>query len=379
MTDFRLKLQPAAPLRLTVLSSTPALKCRVMPGIQGPQGLQGVQGIQGIQGLQGIQGIQGNTGATGPSAALEWLFDTATADADPGSGNLRFNNATFGSITQLFFDDNERNGTNVSTWLDAFDDSTTSALRGFLVIVKVLDPTKFAIFSVTGAVVNGTGYRKVPVSPLVQSAAFSASDRVSVLFTRTGDKGIDGAGNVTAAVGFGNDNRLIRSDGTGTGVQASGVTLDDSNNMSGVNSLTVPEIAAPATPAANTVVLYAKADGFFYKKDDTGTETQVSGAGFQTLTDGVTISWDTALGKSAKVTLAGNRTVAAPTNLVNGEAYTLSVIQDATGSRTLTWNAVFKFPGGVAPVLSTVAAARDVFTFTADGGNLYGTWMNDVK
>jgi hypothetical protein len=213
----------------------------------------------------------------------------------------------------------------------------------------------------------------------VQSSAFSASDRVSVLFSRTGDKGADGTGNVNASASFGTDNRVIRSDGTGTNLQASGVTLDDSNNVSGVNTLTVPEIAAPATPSANTVVLYAKADGFFYKKDDTGTETQVSGAGFQTLTDGATINWDTALGKSAKVTLGGNRTVAAPTNLVSGESYTLSVIQDGTGSRTLTWNAVFKWPGGVAPVLTTTAAARDVFSFTADGSNLYGTYMNDVK
>lgn len=40
-----------------------------------------------------------------------------------------------------------------------------------------------------------------------------------------------GAGDVTAAANFGTDNRLIRSDGTGKGVQVSLVTVDDGGNM----------------------------------------------------------------------------------------------------------------------------------------------------
>lgn len=37
------------------------------------------------------------------------------------------------------------------------------------------------------------------------------------------------------------------------------------------------EVAAPATPAANKVIIYAKADGKIYKKDDTGAEKSVGG------------------------------------------------------------------------------------------------------
>jgi hypothetical protein len=92
----------------------------------------------------------------------------------------------------------------------------------------------------------------------------------------------------------------------------------------------------------------------------------------QTLTDGATVSWNARLG-NAQVTLAGNRTLAAPTNLVAGMTYTLIVIQDGTGSRTLTWNSVFKWAGGTAPTLSTVAARKDVFVFYTDGTNLYCT------
>jgi hypothetical protein len=61
---------------------------------------------------------------------------------------------------------------------------------------------------------------------------------------------IDGA--VVAASNFGTDNRLLRSDGTGRGVQASGITVDDSNNMSGVLSATLGGSSAQF-PTAITV------------------------------------------------------------------------------------------------------------------------------
>lgn len=58
----------------------------------------------------------------------------------------------------------------------------------------------------------------------------------------TGTKGFfdlgAGSGDVTASAAFATDNRLIRSDGTGKGVQASGITIDDSDNVTGVNGIT---------------------------------------------------------------------------------------------------------------------------------------------
>lgn len=98
----------------------------------------------------------------------------------------------------------------------------------------------------------------------------------------------------------------------------------------------------------------------------------------QTLTDAATIAWDTASGRVGTVTLGANRTFGAPTNLKVG-SYILNVIQDGTGSRTITWNSVFKWPGGIAPVLTTTAAARDLFSFYSDGTNLYGSYIPDVK
>jgi len=93
--------------------------------------------------------------------------------------------------------------------------------------------------------------------------------------------------------------------------------------------------------------------------------------GTSTLTDGATISWAANTQQVATVTLGGNRTMAAPTGLVSGAFYALNVIQDATGSRTLTWNSVFKWTGGTAPTLSTAANAKDFFVWRSDGTNLY--------
>jgi len=103
---------------------------------------------------------------------------------------------------------------------------------------------------------------------------------------------------------------------------------------------------------------------------------QVTGTGFSpnfTLTDAATIAWNTttAGGQTATFTfVSSNRTFGAPTNLKNGAFYALAVIQNA-GSNTLTWNAVFKWTGGVAPTLSTAASAKDYFVFRSDGTNLY--------
>jgi len=90
-----------------------------------------------------------------------------------------------------------------------------------------------------------------------------------------------------------------------------------------------------------------------------------------TLTDGATIDWNTNSGQVATVTLGGNRTFNAPTNLVNGGFYALEIVQDGTGSRTATWNSVFKFTGATAPTLTTTASAKDYLVFRSDGTNLY--------
>jgi hypothetical protein len=105
---------------------------------------------------------------------------------------------------------------------------------------------------------------------------------------------------------------------------------------------------------------------------DANNLTTVSGAVANvedTLTDGATITWDVIDSPVAKVTLGGNRTLSAPsgTTPIAGQFISLTVIQDATGSRTLTWNSVYEFTADTAPTLTTTASKADLFVFKYNG------------
>jgi len=86
------------------------------------------------------------------------------------------------------------------------------------------------------------------------------------------------------------------------------------------------------------------------------------------LTDAATISWNLDDNQDASVTLAGNRTLGAPTNMKNGGKYSLLVKQDASGGRTLNYNfATYRFENKTKPVLSTDPFAIDKLNFVSDG------------
>lgn len=88
-----------------------------------------------------------------------------------------------------------------------------------------------------------------------------------------------------------------------------------------------------------------------------------------TVTDGANLAWDVSTKQKAKVTLGGNRTFDAVSNAVEGATYTLWVIQDGTGSRTISWTTTgsgsFDFGATGAPTLTTTASKADVISFEA--------------
>jgi len=95
-----------------------------------------------------------------------------------------------------------------------------------------------------------------------------------------------------------------------------------------------------------------------------------------TLTDASTIAWDTQASPVAKVTLTDNRTLGAGTNAVAGQFVSLLVIQDGTGSRTLSFNAVYEFTADTAPTLTTTAAKGDLFIFRYNGAKFLEVGRN---
>lgn len=87
------------------------------------------------------------------------------------------------------------------------------------------------------------------------------------------------------------------------------------------------------------------------------------------LIDGASIAWDCSVTQVGKIILAGNRTMAAPSNVQENALYILRVTQDATGSRVLSWNAAYKFGAAGAPTLTTTAGKTDFLSFMGGAGN----------
>lgn len=103
-------------------------------------------------------------------------------------------------------------------------------------------------------------------------------------------------------------------------------------------------------------------------------------ANITALSDGSTITIDMATACHHSVTLAGNRTFAAPSNQVVGQAGSLFITQDGSGSRTASFNAAFKFVGGTAPTLTTAAAAVDRIDYVILSSNVIHCAVSlDVK
>ena len=77
------------------------------------------------------------------------------------------------------------------------------------------------------------------------------------------------------------------------------------------------------------------------------------------LTSASTITIDMNAGNNHSVTLGHNTTFANPTNQTAGQAGSIFITQDGTGSRTAAWGANFLWKGGTVPTLSTAAASVD--------------------
>jgi hypothetical protein len=106
-------------------------------------------------------------------------------------------------------------------------------------------------------------------------------------------------------------------------------------------------------------------------KTDVATEwTAAQNFNSTTLTFDATQDWDLSTNQVCQLTLTNNTTFDAPTNIQDGGFYSITLIQDGTGSRTAAWNAVFKWAGGTAPTLTTTANAKDILVFRGDGTNL---------
>jgi hypothetical protein len=231
--------------------------------------------------------------------------------------------------------------------------STTTLTNKTLTAPKFADGGFIADANGAEALVFGAASTAVNEFKITNSATGSGPI-LSAISTSTTDSNIDinvtplGTGNVnllgdTVQCGDLNAAATVTSNGTGD-------LILNTNNGTNSGDITI-------TDAANGDITFT----------NNGTGNVVfNDAAYNpatTLTDAATITWDVQAKPITAVTLTANRILGAPTNGQAGQFISLLIIQDAGGTNTLTWNAVFEFPSETAPTLTSTGDLADLFVF----------------
>jgi len=122
-----------------------------------------------------------------PNPGLDFMFATATADADPGAGYIRLNNSAWGSSTYLYISKTDRNNSPIGPLIGSLM-ANGSHLRLF----PTLDRTMYLEADISGPPVDATTYWKVPLANVIASAAMPILGTLMVVFPAP--SGTPGAG-----------------------------------------------------------------------------------------------------------------------------------------------------------------------------------------
>lgn len=132
------------------------------------------------------------------AAGFQYTYDTDTTGSDPGSGLLRFNNATLASATALYISETTGGSQGIAAEIATWDDST-STIHGKLRMFKQSNPAIFALFNVTGTLTDNGSWDTLTVAYVSGSGSFSDNDVVTIQYIRNGDKGDTGSQGVPGA------------------------------------------------------------------------------------------------------------------------------------------------------------------------------------
>ena len=192
-----------------------------------------------------------------------WQFDTGTADADPGPGLFRFNNATQNLATFIYIDNEPNGGGDASAFLDSLG-AGTSPSKAIALLRDSANAANWMWVNITG-VTTATGYRRLAITVTASSSAnpFASTSLIWMGFSRTGDVGATGATGATGPAGppGGGNLAIARIDNAVGGETSITVAYDPPNVIVIKNGATLQPTEFTATSGTSVVLNVALVAG----------------------------------------------------------------------------------------------------------------------
>ena len=256
----------------------------------------------------------------------KWVMANASGSIPGSAGTFNFDNVTVTSATLIRVTDLDDDGVNKGSVLNIL------AANDYFYIQQVDNVNNFALVKFSSVTDNGS-YVAYGINSITVVGSFSVSDKFFIVPISKGGGG-------------GSNTNIIANDLTQSAKRTQDLAGNTQDWQNGKFTLTDVTIIPNVVNLGNT-------------------------------STSLTIDFDTNFGNMFVATATDNFTL----NFSNVEAgiYYLKMIQDGTGSRVLTLGTNADSPGGVTPLLTTTAGAKDWLTLLSDGTNVSVFVANDMQ